>query len=58
MLSTITNLIMMIGIPGSGKSTIANELLEKWELNNGKIFSSDEYRKIICGDENDQTQNE
>lgn len=50
--------IMMVGIPGSGKSTIANELLEKWDLNNCKIFSSDEYRKIVCGDENDQTQNE
>lgn len=50
--------IMMVGIPGSGKSTIANELPEKWDLNNCKIFSSDEYRKIVCGNENDQTQNE
>lgn len=47
--------IMMIGLPGSGKSTIAKELAE---IGNAKIFSSDEYRARLLGDENDQTNNQ
>lgn len=47
--------IMMIGLPGSGKSTIAKELAE---IGNAKIFSSDEYRAKLLGDENDQSKNE
>lgn len=51
----MARLIMMVGVPGSGKSYMA-----KWisEYNNGiKIFSSDEYRKKLLGNENDQTNN-
>ena len=47
--------IMMIGLPGSGKSTIAKELAE---IGDAKIFSSDEYRARLLGDENDQSKNE
>lgn len=39
------NLYMLVGLPGSGKSTVAQEL-------EGKIFSSDELRKQIYGKEN------
>lgn len=38
----ITQVVMMIGIQGSGKSTKARELIEN---QNGIVFSSDEYRK-------------
>ena len=48
-------LIMMVGLPGSGKSTIANRIKQQYE--NTEIFSSDEYRDKICGDENDQSKN-
>ena len=47
--------IMMIGLPGSGKSTIAKELAE---IGDAKIFSSDEYRARLLGDENDQSNNQ
>ena len=43
---------MLVGIPGSGKSTFA-----KNQYGNYKILSSDEFRKIL-GDENDQSKND
>lgn len=43
--------IMLVGLPGSGKSTYA-ELLKKQY--NAIICSSDEARKKITGDENNQ----
>lgn len=46
--------IMMIGLPSSGKSTVAERLSKTL---NAKIFSSDNYRQYYLGDENDQTQN-
>ena len=42
--------IMLVGIPGSGKSTYAKWLLNK----NTKLFSSDAIRKELWGDENTQ----
>lgn len=45
--------IMLIGIAGSGKSTIA----KTYENENTKIVSSDETRKILFGNENDQKHN-
>ena len=50
--------IMMVGIPGSGKSYYANKYLEenKFDLPT-VIISSDDYRKRLFGDENDQTHN-
>ena len=43
--------IMMVGLPGSGKSTISKKL-------GYKIFSSDEYREKLLGDVNDQSGND
>lgn len=51
----MSKLIVMVGLPGSGKSYKAKELSD---LYNAQIFSSDLYRKIMFGDENDQTHNE
>ena len=47
-------IIVLIGIPGSGKSTYANSFKEKKGY---IIFSSDEYRKILLGNEEDQSSN-
>lgn len=47
-------LIMMVGLQASGKSYYAKELAEQY---NAKIFSSDEYREKLLGDETDQTNN-
>ena len=44
--------IMMVGLPGSGKSYQAQELAKKNA--NIKVFSSDEYRKMLYGDANCQ----
>lgn len=49
-------LIMMVGLPASGKSTYAKELASK--LEGHKVFSSDDYRAKLLGDINDQSQNE
>lgn len=45
------NLYVLIGLPGSGKSTYAKTL-------EGKLFSSDEYREKIMGDSSDQSAND
>lgn len=49
----MNKLYMMIGLPASGKSTIAKELSESEDA---VIVSSDEIRKEF-GDINDQSQN-
>ena len=49
------NVYMLIGLPGSGKSTCANEIIKYND--NIKIFSSDEYREKLTGDINNQTSN-
>lgn len=48
-------LFMMIGLPASGKSTIAKEISES---EGAIIVSSDEIRKELLGDINDQSNNE
>ena len=48
--------IMMIGLPGSGKSTVVQDIKEKYP--NIEVFSSDAYRAKLLGDENDQSNNE
>ena len=50
----MNKLYMMIGLPASGKSTIAKELSRSEEA---IIVSSDEIRKELLGDINDQSQN-
>lgn len=51
----MTNLIMMVGLPGSGKSTYAKELADKY---NAVICSSDEIRKELFGNEDVQDKND
>jgi predicted kinase len=51
----VPKFIMLIGVPGSGKSTKAKELAEEY---NATIFSSDSYRVKLCGNESDQTKND
>lgn len=46
-------LYVMVGLPGSGKSTYARE-----ELKDCVICSSDELRRTLFGDENDQSHND
>lgn len=45
-------LILMVGIPGSGKSTFVSQIAET--LNNFEVVSSDVYRKIMFGSESCQ----
>lgn len=47
-------LIVMVGIPGSGKSTIAEEIKNTYGF---QVFSADQIRKEIFNDENDQSNN-
>lgn len=53
-------LIMMIGIPGSGKSTIANNIVIEREfgISMPKVHSADELRKEWYGNANDQVAKE
>lgn len=51
----MNKLYMMIGLPASGKSTIAKEISES---EGAIIVSSDEIRKELLGDINDQSNNE
>ena len=44
----------MCGVPGSGKTTRAKEIAKKYNMIH---LSSDEYRKKLLGDENDQKHN-
>lgn len=50
----MSKLYMMIGLPASGKSTIAKEISES---EGAIIVSSDEIRKELLGDINDQSNN-
>jgi predicted kinase len=51
----MNNLIILVGLPASGKSTFAKEKLANEET---IILSSDKLRKELLGDENCQTNNE
>ena len=44
-----TKLFVMIGVAGSGKSTVAAKLAKEY---NARIVSTDAIRKELCGDEN------
>ncbi len=50
----MTNFYMMIGLPGSGKSTIAKEIAEK---ENAIIISTDQLRQELLNDINSQESN-
>lgn len=52
--STKPVLTMMVGLPGSGKSTYSYQLAKE---TNATVFSSDELRKEMFGDINDQAHN-
>ena len=51
----MSRLFVMVGIPGSGKSFAAHNKINS--EGNWRVFSSDNYRKLICGDENCQDRN-
>lgn len=48
-------LVIMVGLPGSGKSTYAKEISNEIDA---IICSSDEIRKELCNDENSQEKND
>lgn len=48
-----TAIVILVGIAGSGKSTLAKKVFQDKAV----IVSSDECRKEICGDEENQTVN-
>ena len=48
-------LYIMVGLPGSGKSHIAEELAKE---NNAVIYSMDDIRGKLCGDVEDQSRND
>lgn len=57
-------IILMVGLPGSGKSTIAENIIngnvdiyEDFNPSNTIILSSDKFREIFLGDEKDQSNN-
>lgn len=56
--------VLMVGLPGSGKSTIAEKMINgeieefsNFSKSNTMILSSDKFREIFLGDEKDQTNN-
>ena len=51
----MNKLFMLIGLPASGKTTCGKRLAE---VEDALIVSSDEIRKELLGDVNDQTKNE
>ena len=51
-----SNLIIMAGPPGSGKSTIANEICDIYD--NFILVSPDKIREELSGDAGDQSQND
>ena len=54
----MSKLIVMVGLPGSGKSTLIRGFNNHLSLSYYQVFSSDTYREKLLGDENDQTGNE
>jgi predicted kinase len=54
--SSLPQFIMLLGIPGSGKSTWSREFVFRCDAS-FTIVSSDEVRKKLCGSINDQTKN-
>lgn len=53
----MNKITMLIGLPGSGKSTWAVNYVTEHPNENIQIYSSDFYRLCMFGDENDQTHN-
>lgn len=54
--------IMMVGLPGSGKSTVAKQLAKKMNDEESSarwvIVSTDDIREMLCGSAEDQSQND
>lgn len=55
MKNKLPNLYIMVGLPGSGKSHISQELAKE---NNAVIYSMDDIRGELCGDVGDQSRNQ
>lgn len=55
----MTNVYVMVGLPGSGKSVCAKNLYKEYIYRgrNSVYLSSDEYRESLLGDETDQSNN-
>lgn len=57
----MTDFIMMVGLPGSGKSTVAKQLAKKMNGEEGStrwvVVSTDDIREMLCGSAEDQSQN-
>ena len=51
----LPNLYIMVGLPGSGKSHISQELAKE---NNAVVYSMDDIRGELCGDVGDQSRND
>lgn len=53
----MSKIVVMCGIAASGKSHIAREIAKNYSSDNIVILSSDEFRKQLLGDEEDQSNN-
>lgn len=51
-------LIIPVGIPGCGKSTLAGELVQEEVLHPDSIVSPDRFRQILTGDKTNQSAND
>jgi predicted kinase len=54
----MTNLYLPIAPPGAGKSHLARLMVEAGMLSSDAVVSPDFYRKLLTGDENDQSEND
>ena len=50
----MAKIIILVGLPGSGKSELTKELAEKYEA---VVFSSDDIREELLNDVNNQEKN-
>lgn len=55
--TVIPKLYVLVGLPGSGKSTYAKEYIESQFINRAKVISTDAIRQELTGSEQDQTLN-
>lgn len=51
-------LYLPVAPPGAGKSTLARLMVQAGKLDADAVISPDHYRKLLTGDENDQSEND